>query len=534
MMSGATWKASLRHRRAAGLALIFGAELVCLALSYQFLADIECGRTGALGACDLLRGMVLRALVVLGVAALLIRAWPETFAEFLQSARAHSNPMARGVHFVGVVLMMVPLALFWGGDLSAGFAASLLPWLSGAIAAIGGGLLWLAPKVAWTRMLWTRRHSAVPILLAAALVPDLANQVLPIWDWQVLTTWTFHAVEAVLRLFATDVEALPYDYIIGIEDFFVSIAPQCSGVEGFALVTAFVAIYAFVFRSEVRLGRLLMVLLPIGLMLSWVLNVFRIAALILIGARISPDIAVNGFHSYAGWLLFTCLAFGLVALAQTLPWLHRDALRTPVSVPLRRDPVAAQILPFVAFMVTSTLIAAVFLQPGFGMPLNTVVLGMMVLFFLPVYRALPWRPDAVTLIAGLVVGLGWILAAPEAEPGLTLAIASLPVWGMTVWAVVRVLGTAVLVPIVEEMFFRGYLLARLDGPQVWRRAGAVIVSSLAFALLHGRWVEAGLAGLVFAAVMLRRGRVTDAIWAHVTANSAVAAVAAWRGYWSLI
>ncbi len=105
---------------------------------------------------------------------------------------------------------------------------------------------------------------------------------------------------------------------------------------------------------------------------------------------------------------------------------------------------------------------------------------------------------------------------------------------MTVWAVVRVLGTAVLVPIVEEMFFRGYLLARLDGPQVWRRAGAVIVSSLAFALLHGRWVEAGLAGLVFAAVMLRRGRVTDAIWAHVTANSAVAAVAVWRGDWSLI
>ncbi len=534
MTSAAAWIASLGERRAGGLALIFGIELVGLALSYQFLADIECGLTGAQGACDLLRGMVLRALVVLGVAALLIRAWPDTFAEFLESARAHRSPVARAVHFVGVALMLAPLVLSWGGDLSAAFGPSLLPWLTGAVAAIGGGLLWLAPRDAWRRMLWTRAHSTVPLLLAAALVPDLVNRVLPIWDWQVLTTWTFNAVEVVLRLFASEVEALPYEYIIGVEEFYVSIAPQCSGVEGFALVTVFVAIYAFVFRSEVRLTRFLLVMLPLGLLLSWLLNVVRIAALILIGARVSPEIAVNGFHSYAGWLLFTCLAFALMAVAQTAPWLHREGLRPPVSLPLRHDPVAARILPFVAFMVTSTLIAAVFLQPGFGMPLNTVVLALAVGFFLPVYRALPWQPDAVALIAGLAVGIGWIAVAPAPEAGLTSAVGALTGAWLAVWAGVRVLGTALLVPVVEEMFFRGYLLMRLDGPQPWRRAGAVILSSLAFGLLHGRWLEAGLAGLVFAAVMLRRGRVTDAIWAHVVANAAVAAVAAWRGDWSLI
>jgi exosortase E/protease (VPEID-CTERM system) len=88
--------------------------------------------------------------------------------------------------------------------------------------------------------------------------------------------------------------------------------------------------------------------------------------------------------------------------------------------------------------------------------------------------------------------------------------------------------------VIEELFFRGYLLTRLDGPQLWRRVLAVALSSLAFALLHGRWIEAGLAGLVFALVALRRGRVADAIWAHVVANSTVAAVAAARGDWSLL
>lgn len=527
-------KSSLRHRRAGVLALIFGIELGALALAYQFMADIECDRTSAAGACHLLRGMVLRALVVLGVAALLVRAWPKTFVEFLDSVRRHRNPLACAVHIVGVALMFLPLVLTWGGDLSMAFGSSLLPWLAGALAAIGGGLLWAAPVSAWRQMMWTRAHSTVPLLLAAALVPDLANSVRPIWDWQVLTAWTFNSVEAVLRVVATDVEAYPLEYIIGVEEFFVSIAPQCSGVEGFALVAVFVAIYAFVFRSEVRLTRFLLVMLPLGILLSWLLNVTRIAALILIGARVSPEVAVNGFHSYAGWLLFTCLAFVLMAVAQSAPWLHRDGMRPPVSMPLRHDPVAAQILPFAAFMVTSTLIAAVFLQPGFGTPLNTVVLAAMTQFFLPVYRALPWRPDPLALLGGLVVGIGWIAAAPPPDAELSAAVASLSIGGLIAWAILRVLGTTILVPLVEEMFFRGYLLTRLDGPQPWRRAAAVILSSLGFALLHGRWLEAGLAGLVFAAVMLRRGRVTDAIWAHVMANASVAAMAAWRGDWSLI
>ncbi len=520
--------------RAGILLAVFVLELVAISLAYQFLADIVCEHTDAMGACNFLRGMVLRALVVLGVAALLIRAWPETFAEFLQSTRTHRNSAARAVHFLGVLLMATPLVVFWGQDLSAHFSQAFLPWAAGAVLSIAGGLLWLAPMDAWGRVLWTRRHSTVPILLLAALVPDLVLSIRPIWDWQALTALTFSAVETTLRLFSANVDSEAIEYVIGIDDFYVSIAPQCSGVEGFALVTVFVAIYAFIFRQDVRMKRFLLVMLPIALLMSWLLNILRIALLILIGARISPEIAVNGFHSYAGWLMFTCLAFGLMALAQKVTWLHREGTRPVVAQPLRSDIIAAQLLPFALFMVTSTLIAALFLHPGLGMPVNTFVLGFAVLFFLPVFRRFEWQPDAVALASGAVVGIGWVLAAPAADDLLTESLFALPVWAVALWAVTRIIGTVVLVPIVEEMFFRGYLLARLDGPQLWRRAGAVVLSSAAFALLHGRWFEAGLAGLVFAAVMLRRGRVSDAIWSHAVANGVVAAVAAWRGDWSLI
>jgi len=89
----------------------------------------------------------------------------------------------------------------------------------------------------------------------------------------------------------------------------------------------------------------------------------------------------------------------------------------------------------------------------------------------------------------------------------------------------RLIGTVLLIPVVEEMFFRGYILARLDrGGMVWRII-AVVASSLLFAALHGRWLAAGIAGVIFALVMLRRGRVTDAVVAHMVANAVVAAAA---------
>jgi exosortase E/protease (VPEID-CTERM system) len=191
-------------------------------------------------------------------------------------------------------------------------------------------------------------------------------------------------------------------------------------------------------------------------------------------------------------------------------------------------------LPFFVFMVAGTLVSSLFINPGLGAPLVAVALGLALAVFAPFYRKMDWRTDPVSLALGLVVGVIWVALAPGADPGLGEALATLPPLAFAIWVVGRVIGTVVFVPIVEELFFRGYMLARLDGPQLWRRALAVGLSSLAFAALHGRWLEAGLAGVVFAFAMLRRGRVADAIWAHVVANAVVAGAALIRQDWSLI
>jgi CAAX prenyl protease-like protein len=95
------------------------------------------------------------------------------------------------------------------------------------------------------------------------------------------------------------------------------------------------------------------------------------------------------------------------------------------------------------------------------------------------------------------------------------------------------------VPIAEELAFRGYLARRL----IHREFDAVpfsnltilsiAVSSVIFGLLHGQhWMTGMLAGLAYAAVLKRRGRIGDAVVAHATSNLLLAAWVLLRGDWA--
>jgi exosortase E/protease (VPEID-CTERM system) len=483
--------------------------------------------------------MVGRGLSVLAVAAVLIRARPAAFARFLRAAGGARTGRWIALHAAGVALLVLPLVVTGGQGLAERFALAAMSWAPGAAAAAVGGVLWLAPPRGWAALERGERRAIVPIFAAAALLPDLAEAALPLWDLRGLTAATFLAVFLLLRGTSAEAAADPATFVIGVDDFFVHIARQCSGVEGFALVTAFTALYAVLFRAEVRPSRFALVVLPLGLLASWWLNVLRIAALILIGAHLSPGIAVNGFHSYAGWMFFVALALGMLWLVQRSDWLHRRPVRAVApALPLRADPVAAAILPFVAFMAAGVVAGALFSHPDLGYPLVALVLAGTVALFGPHFRRILPEGDPVPLAAGVAVGAGWIaldrLTPAAGGEALAAGLAALPAWALAGWIAARLAGTVILVPLVEEAFFRGYLLARLDrGGLAWRVA-AVAVSTVLFAALHGRWLAAALAGLVFALAMLRRGRLGDAVAAHMAANAVVALWATMQGDWSAI
>lgn len=537
--STSTQKHSLSRRphRAALLLFLFLIELSSLVLVHQFFVSFECGDTDAVGTCRFLRSLVARALVICAAFGVLYWAKPKAFAGFISASALHAGRIWMALHLIGFALIWTPLLLTGGENLAADFHIWWMVWALGSALAAIGGLFWLAAPNDWRQLIAQDRYLPVLVLSVAAIVPDIADLMLPVWDLSLITEATFAAVYQLLRLFNPSTFADPAAYIIGVEAFAVHIARQCSGVEGMALVSAFVLFYGMLFRKDLHLGRYWLTVLPLGILFSVLLNVVRIAALILIGAHISPELAVNGFHSYAGWLFFTLLALGLVYIVQKVRWLHRDPTRHLNAPPVSSDPVAAQILPFVVFMFAGILTQALFTEPALGYPLIVLGLAGSVWVFRDYIRALPWGLDPVGIGAGLAIGLIWVLMAErdsDAGAGLSDALATLAPAMLIGWIVLRMVGTILLVPLVEELFFRGYVMARLDrGGLVWRLV-AVTVSTMLFAALHGRWLAAGLAGLVFALVMLRRGRVSDAVQSHMAANALVAAAALAMRDFSLI
>ena len=70
---------------------------------------------------------------------------------------------------------------------------------------------------------------------------------------------------------------------------------------------AFGIVWLLLFRKESRFPQAL-VLIPAGVVLIYLLNAARIAALILIGDAGAERIALGGFHSQAGWIAFNLVA----------------------------------------------------------------------------------------------------------------------------------------------------------------------------------------------------------------------------------
>ncbi|MGE4325118.1 MAG: exosortase E/protease, VPEID-CTERM system [Pseudodonghicola sp.] len=530
--------------RRAGLGLaILMAELVAIVLVFQVFTSFECRQTGIEAACRALRGGALRGLCVVASLALVLALRAD-----LRGRLAALTATIRGrlgwaaLHVAGIAVIFLPWLVADAGSHEAGFAWYMMLLAGGALLAALGGVFWLMGPRDWGR--WLRAGGGLVLALAAlaALIPDLAEVLSAAWSVYVLQISTFYAVAVLLSLARQRVFLDLTPPTIGTEHFQVEISAACSGIEGFALITGFMVIYALLMRGALRPGRYWLIMLPLALVVSWLFNNLRIAVLILLGTYVSPELAVNGFHSFAGWLFFTLLALGILAVVQNMRWLQRapEARAAKVAPEARaaaglltEDDTAALIVPFIVFMFSGLVAHSFWQTPALGFPLQAAMMALALWVFRKPFLRLDWRLDPVALGAGALVGLGWVLLAERATAPLP-GLGTLGAAGLAGWALLRMLGTSLLVPVIEEGFFRGYLLARLDTGGWPMRIAAIAVSTAAFALLHGRILEAGVAGVIFALVMLRRGRLADAIVSHAVANTIVAAAAVLSGDWSLI
>jgi uncharacterized protein len=144
-------------------------------------------------------------------------------------------------------------------------------------------------------------------------------------------------------------------------------------------------------------------------------------------------------------------------------------------------------------------------------------------------------PDArETLLAtgvGLVVFVLWILLDATWMTIGTPSASFVPTdaTGAIDWPLVcvRWVGAALLVPLMEELFWRSFLMRWIERPTFQgvdpRRVGAkaIVLSTFVFMLAHTLWLAAIVAGLAYALLYVRSGKLWLPVIAHAVTNGAL-------------
>lgn len=211
-----------------------------------------------------------------------------------------------------------------------------------------------------------------------------------------------------------------------------------------------------------------------------------------------------------------------------------------------------RILPFAAFMALLALRGLAPDDGGWGIDsrwlyaLNVVVAGMLLLWWreygelarqnLPLLRETLW-----SVVVGLLVFALWIqLDAPWmliGEP--TARFVPVDAQGQLLWPLIAVrwLGATLLVPVMEELFWRSFLMRWLQSPVFEgidpRHVGAraILLSTFVFMLAHPLWLAAIVAGLAYALLYRATGKLWTAVIAHAVTNGALGLWVVHSGQW---
>ena len=447
---------------------------------------------------------------------------------------------------------------------SSGAAASLLGERGGSLLLLGLLAIWLTTVVVAWAPDWTAIPTIVGRIVFVFTVLLLARFLgfFTSLYWRVTSEPTLRLVQWCLTPFAGDPVLRPEPYTIGTQAFSVKIFDSCSGHAGIGLITAVLTGYLWWFRDLHRFPQSLL-LFPVGVVLSYLANVVRITALILVGIWISPEIADGGFHSQAGWIMFLVVATTVIGSARRMPFFTRTALfggettgepvvdasgeRVPATLSTRYLPtVTACLVPFLVLGATGMLTAAFTSGLNRFYPLRVIAVAWALWRLRGQFPTLPASgvvsPGAIgigacTFALWMALEHGGGAADPDEVAALDPALLGEP-WG-TLWLLFRVAGYTITVPIAEELAFRGFLTRRCIDEDIERvPVGAFTwlsfaVSSVAFGLLHWpSWIAGTIAGVAFALALYQRRRLADAIAAHATTNALLSVWVIGTGTWN--
>lgn len=206
---------------------------------------------------------------------------------------------------------------------------------------------------------------------------------------------------------------------------------------------------------------------------------------------------------------------------------------------------AARVAPFFIFAALTTS-QTLFGEAGrYWIYIAKSFVGAWLLWVVwPVVPEMRWKVSWEAVVVGLLVLVMWVGIDPfypkypkepkPWNPNTLYGEGSALAWILVVG---RILGSSIVVPPMEEMFYRSFVYRYIINPKFDEvplnrfHPLSFVITSVVFGMVHREWLAGILCGLAYQWLVIRKGRLGDAMTAHAITNFGLGVWIVYKGAW---
>ncbi len=230
----------------------------------------------------------------------------------------------------------------------------------------------------------------------------------------------------------------------------------------------------------------------------------------------------------------------------------------PLAKRLSATPVEARVAPFLIFCGLTYFQGKIGHDSQYWVYVAKIILGgWMIWAIRPAWSEIEWRFGWEALAAGGLVFVLWVgldglypaldrllgvghgKGGPAGDPSAWNLARDYGLGSGGAWffAGARILGSSLVVPPLEEIFFRSFIYRYLisgdfmDVPFSRFNWRAFILTAIFFGAEHNEWLSGILCAFVYQGLVCWKGRLGDAVTAHGVTNFLLGCWVVWKGAW---
>lgn len=208
------------------------------------------------------------------------------------------------------------------------------------------------------------------------------------------------------------------------------------------------------------------------------------------------------------------------------------------------SPVMIRVAPFVLFLVLTSCQGLFGEESKYWIYLAKTLVGVWLIWLMrPFVREMRWSLSWEAVVMGVAVFVIWITLGPmfrmgkDGEPWNPFV--QFGEGSMLGWTIVigRILGSTLVVPPLEEVFYRSFVYRYLIRPAFESiplnhfHKFSFVVTALIFGFVHREWLAGILCAFAYQWLVIRKNRLGDAMTAHAITNFLLGLWVVWKGAW---